>query len=201
MPAFLNTPAPVMTLWDAPDTATERLPGIWQVTTPSHGGFVLSEERQAAMPDALRLETESYEEDVNWTLVVLAFEDELRGAGDPLLDIELPLAHQIARNWHPDRYSAFTGTIVEPRDSYVLKRRADYQAKIGKIVVTSASGDWAGWVPAGKVGVYGRRLASVDHLGFATYEGPDYKALADANRYDSGRTVNAFDDIGAEPLA
>ena len=56
MPAFASTPAPVHTLWDTPDMATQRLPGIWWVKTPSHGGFVLSDERQAAMPEALRLE-------------------------------------------------------------------------------------------------------------------------------------------------
>ncbi|MDD1449734.1 hypothetical protein NHF48_000475 [Sphingomonas sp. H160509] len=34
MPAFTSTPAPVHTLWDIPDTAIQRLPGIWFVTTP-----------------------------------------------------------------------------------------------------------------------------------------------------------------------
>lgn len=69
MPAFASTPAPVHTLWDTPDMATQRLPGVWWVKTPSHGGFVLSDERQAAMPEALRLDSIYYEEDVNWTLV------------------------------------------------------------------------------------------------------------------------------------
>ena len=48
MPAFASTPAPVHTLWDAPEMATQRLAGIWSVRTRSHGGFVLSDERQAA---------------------------------------------------------------------------------------------------------------------------------------------------------
>jgi hypothetical protein len=50
MPAFASTAAPVHTLWDAPQTAEQRLPGISSVSTASHGGFVLSDERQAAMP-------------------------------------------------------------------------------------------------------------------------------------------------------
>ena len=73
MPDFASTPAPVHTLWDTPDMATQRLPGVWWVTTPSHGGFVLSDERQAAMPEALRLDSIYYEEDVNWSLVVIGF--------------------------------------------------------------------------------------------------------------------------------
>ena len=44
------------------------------------GGFVLSNERQAAVPDALRLEMKSYEEDVDWSLVIYAFTTELRRA-------------------------------------------------------------------------------------------------------------------------
>lgn len=201
MPAFTSTLAPVETLWGKPDTATERLPGIWDVSTPSHGGLVLSDERQAAMPESLRLDGPSYEKHVDWSLVVLAFEAELRRSNDRLLDIELPLAHQTARNWRPARYAAFTGTVVEPRDSYVLRRQAAYEAQIGKIVVVSAFGDWADWVPKGKVGLIGQRLRSVDHLGFPAHEGPQHRALADACRYDSGKTVNAFDDIGAELIA
>jgi hypothetical protein len=198
MPAFTSTPAPTMTLWGAPDTTDERLPGVWHVTTPSHGGFVLSDERQAAMPDSLRFKDLYYEEDVNWSLVVLAFEDELRQTGDPLFDLELSLAHQTARNWLPDAYGAFTGQVIEPRDSYVLKRQRAYETAIGKLVVVSAFGDWADWVPAGKVGLIGQRLQSVNHLGFPTYGGAEHCALVDADRYDSGRTVNTFEDIGAE---
>ena len=47
-------PAPVETIWGVPDTTNQVLPGVWHVKTPSHGGYVLSDERQASMPDALR---------------------------------------------------------------------------------------------------------------------------------------------------
>lgn len=201
MPFFTSTPAPVETIWGTPDTRGQRLPGIWHVTTPSHGGFVLSEQRQAAMPDSLRLDSPFYEEDVNWALVVLAFEPEFAGAGDPLFDIEANLAHQIARNWCPDRYTAFTGKPVEVHDSHVMRRRRAYEGQLGNIVVVSASGDWADWVPIGKVGVIGLRLRSVNHLGHPTYDEPEHRALVDAARYDSAKMVNAFVDIGAEPIA
>ena len=198
MPTFASTPAPVTTLWGTPDTAEERLPGVWHISTPSHGGFVLSDERQAAMPGSLRLESVSYEEDVDWSLVALAFETELRASDDRLLDIELDLAHQTARNWHPDRYAAFTGKRVEPHDSYVLRRRRAYQAQVGETVVVSASGDWAPGVPKGMVGVVGQRLAGVNHLGHPRYEGPLVKGLVAKERYDSSELVNSFAAIGAE---
>jgi hypothetical protein len=96
---FHLDPAPVHTLWDTPDTAIQRLPGIWWVTTPSHGGFVLSDERQAAMPEALRLDSIYYEEDVNWSLVIVGLEAEFAALKDLLFDIERDLAHQTARHW------------------------------------------------------------------------------------------------------
>lgn len=201
MPAFASTPAPVMTPWATPDTADERLPGIWHVTTPSHGGFVLSEERQAAMPASLRRDDLFYEEDVDWSLVMLAFADELRRADDELFDLEFDLARQTARNWRPDRYTAFTGEAVEPRDSYVLRRQAAYAEQVGNIVVVSASGDWAAWVPAGKVGVVGQRLEGVNHLGQPRFEGAHMKGLCDAARYDSSRIVNSFAALDVELIA
>ena len=198
MPLFSSTPAPVHTLWDAPQTAEQRLPGVWSVTTASHGGFVLSDERQAAMPEALGVDGNSYEEDVNWSLVILGFEAEFKAASDPLFDIERDLAHQTARHWLPHRYSAFTGQVLEPSESHVVKKIALYEAAIGEIGVRAAWGDWADWVPSGKVGVTGQRIAGCDHLGFATYDGPDFKGLCDAALYDSGRPLNTFAALTVE---
>lgn len=201
MPAFTSTPTPELTPWGHADTATERLPGLFQVTTPSHGGFILSDERQAAMPETLRLDATAYEEDVDWSLVVIAFADELATAGDHLTGFEIDLAHQTARNWRPDRYAAFTGKPVEPRDSYVLRSIRAHEAVMGEIIVVSAFGDWAEWVPKGKTGVIGRTLASVDHLGHPTYEGPEHRALVDAARYKASASPNSFSALGAEITA
>ncbi len=65
----------------------------------------------------------------------------------------------------------------------------------------SASGDWADWVPKGKVGVVGRRIIGCDHLGFTQYDGPDFTGLCDAARYDRKRPVNTFAALGVELLA
>ena len=201
MPAFASTPAPVTTLWDTPDMATQRLPGIWSVMTPSHGGFVLSDERQAAMPEALRLADIYYEQDVDWSLVIVAFEAEFAALKDPLFDVERNLAHQTARHWRPIRYGKFTGQTITPSDSYVLKKIELYEAAVGQIGVRSASGDWADWVPQGKVGVTGQRIAGCDSLGFAKYEGPEFKGLCDKSRYDNVRLIATFAELGVELLA
>jgi hypothetical protein len=201
MHAFASTPAPVHSLWEAPQTAEQRLPGIWSVSTASHGGFVLSAERQAAMPEPLRLDSIYYEEDVDWSLVILAFEAEFAELRDPLFDLERDLAHQTARHWRPQHYTGFTGTVLEPSDSHVLRKIALLEAAMGEIGVQAAWGDWADWVPAGKVGVVGQRITGCDHLGFAKYDGPSVKGLVDASRYEARDTGSTFKSIGVEVIA
>jgi hypothetical protein len=159
--------------------------------------MVLSEERQAAMPEALRLDCTSYEEDVDWALVVLGFAAEFAGLPTKGFDLLVQNARASVKAWHPDRYAAHTGEAVDPCDSPILRRRQALTEKIGQYVVVSASGDWADWVPAGKVGVVARRVARVDALGHASYEGDTIQGLVDKAAYDSSRIVNGFDEIGA----
>ena len=69
--------------WGHPDTTTEIAPGIVLYSTPSHGGFWLSDARVATMPKPLRDfipfggpqpgPGRFYEEDCDWSVVALAF--------------------------------------------------------------------------------------------------------------------------------
>lgn len=197
MPQFHPSERPQSTIWGTPDIASQLLPGIWEVHTPGHGGMILSDERQAAMPEALRLEGVSYEEDVDWALVVLAFAAEFNRLPTKGFDLLVENARASVKAWHPDRYSAHTGEIVEAKHSHVLRRREAVSAQIGNYVVVSASGDWAEWVPEGKVGVVARRVTRVDAMGHAIYEGDPIHGLVDKANYDSSRPVNGFDEIGA----
>jgi hypothetical protein len=51
---FSTSPCPKASIWAPIHSADQLLPGIWHVTTASHGGIILSDERQAAMPETLR---------------------------------------------------------------------------------------------------------------------------------------------------
>jgi hypothetical protein len=74
-PQPLHTiPAGRLAHWGAPDTTREIIPGVVWVTSPSHGGIVLSDERNAAMPDYMRRADAVYEEDCNWPLPIYAFD-------------------------------------------------------------------------------------------------------------------------------
>lgn len=66
-----------MTIWGVPDTIREIAPGIDEVSTSSHGGFILSPERLAQMPENLRscsfTKDNHFEQDCSWCAVIIAW--------------------------------------------------------------------------------------------------------------------------------
>ena len=82
---YKSTPMPTSTPWGAPDFCEQIAPGWWRVNTPGHGGFLLSPERLAAIPE-LALEHSFngagfhgvFEEDCDWCIPVLAFQADYR---------------------------------------------------------------------------------------------------------------------------
>ena len=79
--------------------------GIVFRSTPGHGYIDITADRLAAMPEALKMKTRSYngglsfEEDVEWTRVAVAFPDEFKESQD--------LAHKTLKDYHPDIYEAW----------------------------------------------------------------------------------------------
>lgn len=70
----------IRTPWGTPDSAKWLADGIVWVSTPSHGGYLLSRERFTAMPPTLRAFTfigtdapQAFEEDCAWCAVALAW--------------------------------------------------------------------------------------------------------------------------------
>ena len=193
MARFAHTPRPTSSPWGDIYEAYEWLPGLWFVSTASHGGILLSPQRQDALPEALRLSEPIYEEDCDWSLPVLAFRDEFEAESNRPVSW-LQLADDTVRCWHPDRYAAFTGEPVPESESPVLRRRKAYCEAIGKSCVTAASGDWADWVPKGRTGVVAYEVEAVDHLGNARYRGEPRYALVDKAHYGARGAVFVLDD-------
>jgi hypothetical protein len=84
-PQFPRTPVPTSCPWGNIECAAEIAPGWWSVTTASHGGFVLSTERLAAMPPEHLSRTFGsqglfgyFEENCDWSIVAIAFPEEWR---------------------------------------------------------------------------------------------------------------------------
>jgi hypothetical protein len=128
------------------DHVTLKAPGIWQYSTPGHGGYKLDRARNAAVHPALRRKGGWYEEDCEYAKVVLNFHALYTSA-------EVEQAHHTAKQYYPDTYTAATGNPVTLAESRVLREREFHTTHANDHVVTSAWGDWHGAVPKDHVGV------------------------------------------------
>src|SRR5215469_6557793 len=86
------------TPWGTPDHVEQIAEGIVLASTPSHGGFYLTPDRNAQIPAAWRAaswngqgERGWYEEDCDWCLVALTFPD--------LFPNEMEMAHATFRHF------------------------------------------------------------------------------------------------------
>ncbi len=74
------------TPWGPAQHVKEILPGFWWVSTAGHGGIFLSLERFEKMPAYMASTPYSqggwYEEDIDWCLPYVVFEEELKTAGE-----------------------------------------------------------------------------------------------------------------------
>ncbi len=138
--------------WGTVENENVVAEGITFVSSPGHGGYKLSRERNAKVDSAWRAKGGWYEEDCDWAIVALTFPEVFptEHEGVDLVD----LTHRTAKNYYPDAYAVATGNPVLDEESYVLRQRAFRGEHVDDLVSISAFGDWAEWVPAGMVGVF-----------------------------------------------
>jgi hypothetical protein len=82
---YANSPRPTYSPWGAIQSATQIIPGAWQVETASHGGIILSPERMAGLPESMLGlnrygKGNAFEEDCEWAIVAMAFPAEFGAA-------------------------------------------------------------------------------------------------------------------------
>ncbi len=156
MSPYERCPCPKTSPWGAIQGKKELAPGIWQVSTAGHGGIKLSRERNAAVPKYMRREGGWYEEDCDWALAAvvhpIGFHRVIKIEGKPDRT-EFEVAMETFRNWYPSEYERFSGIMLEPGQSLKRDEQLFEIETRDKFVVTAAWGEWADWVPAGKVGV------------------------------------------------
>lgn len=169
------------TPWGTPDHHQEHAEGIVFYGTPSHGGFKLDSERNAAVPDYMRCADGWYEEDCDWAIVAtvhpIAFKDEPKA---------LEEARNTLRNWHPDEYERFYGVVLQPGESFKKDERTFYRDHANDLLSVSASGDWHASVPKGMVGV----SASIGGDRSAISKGTLRYFLVPADEYAANRRVS-----------
>lgn len=137
---------PVRSPWGKVQQTSVYADGIVFVSTASHGGFKLSRSRQAQMPEALRIQGGWYEEDCEAALVVVGFPQHFKPE-------QVENAIKEVKNWFPDKYEGWTGTVLPVEESYTKRNRKFEADNADNYVVISAWGDWHQKVPKGMVAV------------------------------------------------
>lgn len=153
-----TTTCPRDTPWGRADHVKQVIPGMWWVSTPSHGGFYLSLERMLRMPDwAIATPRWAdgpwFEEDCEWCIPVIVFWDEFKhsekAASQPDTYVN---AVDTLKNWHPARYEAWTGKTLIVGESFINDERLFAEATKTSWVSIANVGDWHEKVPKGFIG-------------------------------------------------
>lgn len=142
---FQPIPRPTSSPWGGVDSAKEYGPGVWSVSTPSHGGFRLSSERNAAVADYWRSADGWYEEDCDWAIVCATWPELFEPLWRQQADVTL-------RNWYPDAYEQHYSCVLLPEQSYRKAERVFWTQHRNDYVARTAWSDMA-WIPDGFVGV------------------------------------------------
>lgn len=120
------------TPWGAADTGYKYATGVNFYNTPGHGGFKLSDSRNAEVPVPFQRVNGWYEEDCDWAAVAYTF---------PELFPREQVANAIdsLRNWYPHQWQQVTGETVTAEQSTVVAeqefkaRHADDQIVVAAI--------------------------------------------------------------------
>lgn len=178
---FSETTAPTRSPWGPVQSSEKIAPGIWMVHTAGHGGIKLSAERNRIMPDYMRSPGGWYEEDSHWSLAALVFPDEFKAKVNSNGRSWHDYALDTARNTYPDIYERFMEVTLQPGESINRDRENFLRENNDRFIVASAWGDWAAFVPDGKVGVVARRASDDAEAWF----------LVDPTEYREKRNVPA----------
>ena len=143
------------TKWGYADSKTKYATGVNYYSTPSHGGFILSEGKNKQIPSYARRDDRAYEQDCDYAIVMTFF------PGLFTTD-DLVAAKASLRTWHPDIYERKYGEIIPEGESWVKdKLTFERNAIAGNwFVVRAAWGDWHEKLPAGFVGVVAEGMAN-----------------------------------------
>ena len=94
------------TPWGESQTATVLADGIIDYTTSSHGGIWLSEYRRKAIPKNFKSFTgtnEWLEEDCDWAIAYVTFENDIRSYGAAYkFNEHLAAAKETLKHYHPE---------------------------------------------------------------------------------------------------
>lgn len=166
-----SEPTDLYTPWGPSQCATVYADGVVYHAAESHGGFLLSEDRNALVHQSVRSGDGWYEEDCAWAIVAITFPQLFTGS-------ERRRAERTIKDIWPDAWEDIFGTILGPGESREKDRRSFEAEHADSWIVISA-------------------IRSCQHEGFveclATPEGRrgpgtgECRFLVPSNEYASGR--------------
>lgn len=193
----LHTPRPPRyTPWGQAQHSHQIIPGVWTISTASHGGIWLSSARLEHVPAYMQRTwagTPWFEEDVDWCIVFCVFEAELRQVEDEYVGATLKSGQHrnTLKNYRPDDFERFYGVTLGPGESQAKDEAAFYAAHAQDWLCIAALGDWKEGVPKGFVEVIatqgGRRGAGTPERTFLVpateYADRRFAFIVDPNRH------------------
>ena len=127
---------PIGTPWGVAQSVTILAPGITHLTTASHGGIHLDDQRQAKMPEILRSADGYYEEDVCWARAAVIFPEGFS-------DYEHFWAVRTLVQWEPELWEPFTKT--PPGAAALARHDAFFEQNRAKFDIGCSSTSGNGW--------------------------------------------------------
>lgn len=167
---------PTQSIWGPIQTTLTIADGIERVTTPTHGGFLLSSERIHELPASFpHHEDGAYEEDLAWCFIALAFPQYF----DTRLQHE---AQQTCKDWFPTVWEAWTDTTLSVDESSTKRTDAWYHDHAQDWLTIKTWGEWHPDVPKGFIAVCARQGGRQKHT-----DVPDQYFLVPADEYHLSR--------------
>ena len=178
------------TPWGPSQSVEELADGIVTISTAGHGGIKLDAARNRRMPEYMRRSGGWYEEDCEWCLPFVVFEDELLAGGDEhtAKAIRGGFHTRTLKNCFPDAYERYFHTVIPEGESTIKDERLFYQRHAHDYLVVAAFGDWHEKVPTGSVGVCAR-------VGGRPGQGPERWFMIPAEEYGASRYQFVVDPV------
>jgi hypothetical protein len=103
-------PTDTLTPWGMPDSLVDACPGVWFVSTSSHGGYYVDDSVLDRIPEAFRKATfcrdpNFYEQDCDWAIIALFFPEAFPAGAQPV-------ARDMLASVHPDLYARHQGGLL-----------------------------------------------------------------------------------------
>lgn len=124
--------------WGAIQSSTRVAEGIRYVSTSSHGGVLLSAERNRKVPEYMRLRGGAYEHDNAIAVPMVVFAEEFAKAEKKTVDEIKTEALLRLREWQPNEYEEYTGIAIKEGESYTRDRDRFSEVNRENLVVISA---------------------------------------------------------------